>query len=363
MAIRKRQYADGSFRYMIDFYDQSGIRRRETLPAGTTLKAAKELLRKYEDQAGKGVYVPDAEQRLFENVATEWLEYKKANLRSSTWSVVDGLVRNHLSFFFGIQINKISTSKIESWITDKRSSTHILTLRKILMNLGQIFRYAHRHKYIEVNPMLSLERLQSQGESDTEKEMNVLNIEQIRSFLDVVKDQKYHCLFALAIFSGAREGELLGLKWEDVLWETSQVQINRTFNNGKFFEPKTPTSKRKIDIGPEMMLELKKWKLACPPNELNLVFPNREGNPMSKKNMMNRHFKPAIKKAGISGIRFHDLRHSYCALKIHQGSNIKYIQQQMGHSKPTVTLNVYAHLFDKSNPESAKELESLIFNK
>ena len=360
MAVRKRTYKDGSFRYMLDWYDQNGIRRRETLPDGTTLKAAKETLRKYEEQACKGIYIPESENILFEKVADDWLQYKKPNIRASTWSVTDGHVRNHMTDFYGIQINKITIAKIEKWISDKREAgTHILTLRKILTNLKQIFSYAFRHKYIPVNPMLALERLKAQGETDTTRKMNILNPEQIKALLDAVSTkQKYHTLFMLAIFSGARQGELLGLRWTDILWDSNQISISRTFNNGRFYDAKTSKSIRKIDLGAEMMLALKKWKVACPPNDL--VFPNDEGNPISNKNMMNRHFFPALKKAGIQDIRFHDLRHTYASLKIHQGANIKYIQMQMGHAKATITLDVYAHLLDESNPNSAQELENMV---
>lgn len=78
--------------------------------------------------------------------------------------------------------------------------------------------------------------------------------------------------------------------------------------------------------------------------------------------MVNRYFRPALKAAGIEQIRFHDLRHTYASLLIEQGENIKYIQTQLGHASPTVTLNVYAHLMKPTNQEAAKKLESMIFN-
>jgi integrase len=319
-------YKNGEFRYILDFYDQLGIRHRETLPEGTTQAKAKEKLRHYENQVCKKVFVPESSNKLFEQIASDWLAYKKPNVRASSWSVLDGHIRNHLSEFAGMAISRITTKRIEKWIAEKRSAgTHILTLRKILTNLGQIFSYASRHKYIEVNPMLSLERLRAQGDSDT-PEMKVLNHEQIRALLATVTAKpKYHALFMLAIFSGARQGELLGLKWSDILWETNQISICRSFNNRAFYDTKTAASVRRIDLGAEVMLELKKWRIACPPNNLDLVFPNADGNPMEHRNMKNRHFFPALKEAGIDQVRFHDLRHTYASLKIDQGANIKYL--------------------------------------
>ena len=77
--------------------------------------------------------------------------------------------------------------------------------------------------------------------------------------------------------------------------------------------------------------------------------------------MVNRHFNPALKKAGIERIRFHDLRHTYASLLIEQGENIKYIQTQLGHSSPTVTWDVYAHLMKSTNQEAPSRLENTIF--
>ena len=76
--------------------------------------------------------------------------------------------------------------------------------------------------------------------------------------------------------------------------------------------------------------------------------------------MASRHYQPALKDAGLPKIRFHDLRHTYASLLIEQGENIKYIQTQLGHSSPTVTLNIYAHLMKSTNQESAYRLEKVI---
>ncbi|UCD88800.1 MAG: site-specific integrase, partial [Desulfobacterales bacterium] len=152
-----------------------------------------------------------------------------------------------------------------------------------------------------------------------------------------------------------------GLKWTDVDWFNNQIHIQRTYNNGKFYKPKSRRSKRKIDLGPEMMSELIVWQAVCPDNELNLVFPNKAGGPINQSNMLNRHFFPALKAAKIPRIRFHDLRHTYASLLIEQGENIKYIQNQLGHSSPTVTLDVYAHLMKPANQESALKLENAVF--
>jgi len=375
--IRKR-----GDRLFLDFYDQFGIRQRETLPKGTTkIEARKELVDR-EKKVENRTFVSEKKSPLFSEVAKEWLEYKKPNVRETTWEVMEGMIRNHFQDLNDQKITRITTATIEKYITAKQAEgVHILTLRKILVTLGQIMAYAVRHRLIDYNSVREAEKPRDQREN--EKEIQILNPEQIRAFLDAGEDQKYKILFLVAIMTGARQGELLGLKWGDLDLEKKQVYIQRTYTKGRFFPTKTKNSKRKVDLAPTMMIELKKWKLACPKTELDLMFPNEAGEPINYSNLVQRNFFPALEKAGIieiekikkksegktkvikkikgTRIRFHDLRHTYASLLLEQGENIKYIQTQLGHSSPMVTLNVYAHLMKDSNQDAVQRLENTIF--
>ena len=167
------------------------------------------------------------------------------------------------------------------------------------------------------------------------------------------------------------------MKWTDVDFGKKQIHINRTFNHGRFFSPKTRESVRAIDCPPTLIQELRIWKLASGGKDDDLVFysvckdnepdkPKAEKinirGPMNYSNMVHRYYRKALKGAGIPQIRFHDLRHTYASLLLAQGENIKYIQSQLGHSSPTVTLNVYSHLMKKENQEAACRLEKTIFS-
>lgn len=349
-------------RYVLDYYDNHGMRHRQTLKKGITKKKAKEKLREIEDQLSKGLFIPETKIVTFKKVAEDWLIHKKPNLRASTWSVYEGHTKNHFGDFENLKINRITTVQIEKFITDRQSQgMNILTLRKILVTLGQIMRYAARHRYISINPFTDAERPRGSQADNGKKPIRILNPDEISDLLEATESFKYRTLFRLAIMSGARQGELLGLKWIDVDWENNQIHIQRTFNNQAWYKTKTKASNRKIDLGPSMMAELKKWRLACPPNRLNLIFPNEAGGPINHNNLIFRYFEPALTKAKLGKVRFHDLRHTYASLLIEQGENIKYIQSQLGHSSPTVTLNVYAHLMKPVNQEAALRLENTIF--
>jgi integrase len=351
-------------RYVIDFYDTYGKRRWITMPKGTTKKKAKEKLGEIEDLLRRGIFIPEKRIPLFKKVADDWLEHKKPNLRDSTWVTYECNARRHLCEFYPFKINRITTAKIEKFLSKKQNTgMNLRTLKKTTLILGQVMAYAVRHNYINNNPVRDAEK--PKWSSDMAKpqidgKFRILTPPEIKAFLNAVEDRKFQVLLKLAVFSGVRAGELYGLKWTDVDWFNNQIQIQRTFNTGKWYKPKTKSSNRKIDLGPAMMAELKKWKLACPPNKFNLIFPNNVGNPMTHDNVVKRHFRPALKKAGLPVIRFHNLRHTYASLLIEQGENIKYIQTQLGHSSPSITLDVYAHLMKAVNQEAACRLEKTI---
>jgi len=114
-------------------------------------------------------------------------------------------------------------------------------------------------------------------------------------------------------------------------------------------------------VAPVLAKALAAWKLASGGRDEGLVFPSGDGTPMICHNLKNRYFFPALKKAEIAPIRFHDLRHTYASLMLAQGENVKYIQNQLGHSSPTVTLNVYSHLLKGTNQAAVCRLENTIF--
>lgn len=348
-------------RYVLDYYDHLGRRRRKSMPAGTKKAEAEEELRSIQDRLAKGYYRPDREIPRFEDLAAVWSEFKKNNVRRSTWDTYDGHVRNHFEDINPMKVNRVTVAVVERFIAGKlRQKVSPATLKKILITFNQIMQYAVRHRYIDHNPVRDAERPRAQA-SAQKAAMHVLDRAQVAALVNAVENPKYKVMFALAVLSGLRQGELIGLRWPDVKWESSQIHIQRSYNHNAWNPPKSESSNRLVDIGPGAAAMLWEWSTVCPKSDLSLIFPSKSGKPLHYSNVVRRFFQPALKKAGLPRIRFHDLRHTYASLLIDQGENIKYIQNQMGHSKPDVTLNVYAHLLTPSNPESAAKLEDSIF--
>jgi integrase len=333
------------------------------LPKGANKAQARKLLREIEDQVWKRSYLPVRDIPTFSKVADAWLKQKRQNVRDSTLKMYSGHLTHHFSDIEHLKIDRITIATAEKFITDRQNKMmNLTTLRKIIVTFNQVMNYAVRHRYIDHNPVREAERPRNKGEFQ-KPTIKVLSPSDINLLINSVPDPKYRMLFMLAIMSGARQGELFGLKWTDIDWFNNQIRVQRTYNSGTWYKPKTKTSIRRIDIGPAVMRALKEWKLACPPTALDLVFPNEVGNPLDHGNVLQRHFYPALKLAGLSPIRFHDLRHTYASLLIEQGENIKYIQSQLGHASPTVTLDVYAHLMKPMNQEAALRLEKAVFER
>ena len=348
-------------RYVLDYYDNRGKRRWQTLSKGATLNQAKMQLRELENQLEKGTFIPIRKAPTFKQVAKDWLKYKKPNVRANSFRMYRGHVENHFGAINELKINHVFVTTVEKFITDRRlNNVSLPTIRKILITFGQVMKYAVRHRLIDHNPVTDAERPRGVGE-EKKAVIYILKPHEIALLLDSINIEKYRTLFMVACMTGLRQGELFGLKWGDILWEPNQIHVQRTYNNRAWYRPKSKYSNRKVDIGKTVVSRLKQWKLACPPNTLDLVFPNQSGGPLDRSYILKNYFWPSLEAAGLPKIRFHDLRHSYASLLIDQGENIKYIQKQLGHSKPTVTLDIYAHLFEDENPDAAGRLDKKIF--
>lgn len=346
-------------RWCLDFTDHFGKRRQIRMRKGSTRTEAEAKLRQYIMAVDRGCYVHATEASLFHEVASAWLAHKRAHVRTTTWEVMEQHVRIHFESIRDVKINKLTLPMVED-LADKLilKGLNVATVRKILVNLGQVMRYAVRHGLASFNPVTDAEK--PKVERGPVDEDQVLKPDQVAGLIEATADLKHRTIFMLAAMTGARQGELLGLKWSDVDLASGQIKIRRTYTKGQFFEPKTQKSRRKVDLGPAMRAALIKWRMVSPRTEMDLVFPNSAGKPMNYSNMMRRHFHGALAAAGLPRVKFHSLRHSYASIQLQAGQNVKYVQAQLGHAAAAMTLDTYAHYLGGANPEAAEGLEGHI---
>ena len=159
----------------------------------------------------------------------------------------------------------------------------------------------------------------------------------------------------LAVTTGMRQGELLGLKWEDLDFEAGTLQVRRTLSTQagrgfSFSPPKTAKGRRSIKLPEVAKRSLKKhrkaqleerMKLAGLWEDNGLVFATRLGTPVGRQELVMRSFKPLLIKAGLPDIRFHDLRHTCATLLLGKGVHAKFVQELLGHATISATIEKY----------------------
>lgn len=189
---------------------------------------------------------------------------------------------------------------------------------------------------------------------------DVLTPEEVRRLVASTGDH-YRLLVQTAVFTGMRQGELLGLQWGDIDWSSRQIHVRRAWKDGAFTQPKTRNSLRRVDVPDFLMHELKAWRLRCPKGEFEMVFPNGAGNPETHANVLQRGFYPALRRAGLRKVRFHDLRHTFASLLLANGEDVVRVSRLLGHASPHITLNTYSHMLPKEHYGSTDRLAQLVY--
>src|SRR5215212_2708104 len=184
-------------------------------------------------------------------------------------------------------------------------------------------------------------------------EIQPLDREQTRRLLQAAKADRLYALYVVTVTAGLRPGEMLALRWSDVDLETGTLRINRALSDREFSAPKTPRSRRKIELSNTARVALRahrkrqleeRMKKAGLWVDHGLVFPSTVGTPLSHRNVV-RSFKALLKRAGLPGCtRLYDLRHTCATLLLNGNVHPKYVQELLGHASIAQTLDTYSHV-------------------
>jgi len=337
-------------------YRVGGRQKWET--AGTRKKDAERLLEQRMGAISDGV-LHDLKKMIFADFAGLWLEqYASMKVKESTLSSYESIVRVHLRPYFGARgLRSISPADCQQFVTDKlaEGSVSAKTVTNLIVVLKEMLKHAVRWGYLVENPARYLERPRVER-----KERDYLRPDEIRVFLQGANPD-YRALFLTAILTGMRRGELIALRWGDINWDDSTVHVRRSLHKGKFIPPKSKRSVRSIVMSPALKSALRERWITRKENRNDLVFANSVGEPLDPDNLVRREFHPALSRSGLRRIRFHDLRHTYAALLISQGENIKFIQHQLGHASIQTTMDCYGHLLPEVSQGTGKRLDETVF--
>jgi len=334
-----------------------------------TQSECREWLRNTQSQIHNGLTFAGAQTTLEEFLA-QWLISYRSSLHPTTSIQYEGIIRLHLIPVLGhLKLKDLRTDQIQAlYNAETERGTSPRMVQYIHTVLRRALNIALRWGLIGRNPALlfTLPKLKR-------KEMKTLNDSQVRVFLSAAKGLRHEALFWMAVFTGLREGELFGLKWFDLDWGKKHLRVQRQLQRiqGKgmvFTEPKTKTGKRMIVLSTATIAKLRehldhqqqerisagdKWQ------EFDLLFPSTLGTPMDPSNMY-KDFKDTLKKAGLPDIRFHDLRHTAATLMLIQGTHPKIVQERLGHSNISLTMDTYSHVLPSMQEEAAEKMDELL---
>jgi integrase len=212
-------------------------------------------------------------------------------------------------------------------------------------------------------------------------EIQPLSVEQVQQLLAVTRDHRLEALFILALATGMRRGELLGLKWQDINFQTDMLQVRRILTRvptkvkkpqGATYveaEPKTEKGRRSILL-PQFVLEaLKqhcvrqleaKLKAGAEWQEHDYVFCTSVGTHLHPTRDVLAQLKVLLVKAGLPDIRFHDLRHSSATMLLSMGVHPQIVQEILGHSQISMTMDTYSHVLPTMQKEAMSKLNELL---
>ena len=301
---------------------------------------------------------------------TSWLERMSPSLRPKTWIQYEQVINKHILPSLGhLSLQELKADQIQEFYRLKRQagSGH-RTLTLINCILHHALELAVTNGIIIRNPVREIPKPRQPYH-----EQKVLNIDQVKVFLQICRGTRWEALFCLAITTGMRIGELLGLRWIDIDWERGQLQVLRQLQRiprqGLIFsEPKTASSRRNITLGREMMAKLRahaelqqQEKCLVGENwrENNLVFPTGIGTPMDPHRLFDS-YKQLLKQAGLPDCRLHDLRHTAATLMLGWGIHPKVVQERLGHARISHTLGTYSHVLPSIQVEAAEKMDELV---
>ncbi len=348
-------------------YDANGKRRR-CYTYGPTKTVVLEQLTRLRSDALSGT-LGDAQRLTVAPFLTRWLEDAcKPAVRATTHRLYEGLIRLHIvPHIGGVALARLTPVHVQGLLSAMEKAGASPKLRLLVYGvLHRAFRQAVQWGMVPRNVCEAVARPRAPRPT-----MHTFNADQVRQLLTAARGDRLEALYVLAVTTGMRQGELLGLQWEDVDLDHGTVQIRHQLQEvaGQLalVEPKTARSRRQVDLPALAVVALLEHRECMRAQRRSIgegyVFTDSEGGPIRKSNLRRRSFDPLLTRAKLPSLRFHDLRHTAATLHLQSGTHPKIVQEMLGHSTVSMTLEVYSHTTPTMQREAAAKLDRLLATK
>jgi integrase len=343
--------------------------KRKTI-YGKTRREVDEKLTKAKADRDSGL-VFNANNLKLGDYLKRWLsDSVKDTVKQITYESYERIIRVHLvPTLGGIKLRNLSATHVRGLYREKLDSGLSATsVQRIHALLHKALKQAVNDGLISRNVTVAVT-----APRQIRKEIQALPPEQVRAFLQAAKGDRLEALYLLALHTGLRQGELLGLRWSDVDLDQGRLQVRRIRSAAKgaptFTTPKNNKSRsvrltaravqtlrdhRKRQIEERLKKPAGGWQ------ETGLVFTSTVGTPLNRHNVFRRSFKPLLRHAGLPDIPFHALRHSFATLMLSGREHPKVVQEILGHSRINTTLDFYSHVLPDMQREAIDRLNVML---
>ena len=364
--ITKRK--DGRFMARYTVQTPNGPRRKTIY--GKKYREVEQKLAEARGDAARGL-IFDADNLKLGEYLDRWLADSVSDtVRPTTFERYEQIVRIHIRPALGnLKIKNVTPAHVRGLYREKlEAGLSPRTVQYIHVTLHKALKQAVADGLIPRNATEAVTPPQVRKE-----EIRPLTAEQVKAFFAIERDDRLEALYVLAVHTGLRQGELLGLKWDDVDLEAGTLQVRRTLTTAKggpvLTAPKTKGSRRTVKLS-QTALEALKSHLDGQLKEIDLagdlwrenglIFASESGEPLDRRYITTHHFKPLLKKAGLPQIRFHDLRHTCATLLLSKNVNPKVVSEMLGHTTIAITLDTYSHVLPNMQSEAAAAMEDAL---
>lgn len=365
--VYARKNKDGKIiGYRGPYWVQTGKGPKRRYVSGKTKTETRAKLAKAKAARDEGL-VFDAENMTLKEYLERWLDDSvRARLRSSTYESYSRLVDKHIAPTLGnIKLKALTAAHLQYFYRSKSDEGLTRTVEYLHDVLHAALKQAVRWGMVPRNAADAVDPPKT-----AKKERDYLSLEEVEVLWEAARGDRFEALYVLALTTGMRRGELLGLKWTDVDLERGVLAVRRALApDGKTFTLPKNGKGRSIRLAQQAVEALKEHrkaqdeersKLGDVWKDNGLVFPSTVGTPMNPDNLVYRSFKPLLRRAGLKEIRFHDLRHTFGYLMIEAGEHPKIVQEIMGHSQISLTLDTYSHVLPGIQEEAIRRLGGLL---
>lgn len=367
--IRQRKDGTWEARYSLGRDPGTGKQKQKSIYTKTQREALKKL-QQVQNDLENGSYV-EPSRITVGSWMDIWLAEYNANIKPYTRASYTGHIKNQIKPGLGsISLQKLQPHHVQTFYNGLQTTLSAKSIKNVHGVLHKGLEQAVRLGYIKQNPsrLCTLPRI-------VRKEIKVLSDDTVIQFLNNIQDKWYETIFFVDLFTGMRQGEILGLAWDCVDLDAGTILINKQLvqekkAGGKFSLDTTKHDRiRKLKPAKLVISKLKERKAKQAADQLragsawsnpwNLVFTDELGAFIPHYRARDA-FKRVVTAMGIPDLTFHSMRHSYAVICLLNGDDVKTVQSSLGHHTAAFTLDIYGHVTEKMQNDSANRMDSYI---